>query len=71
MNKEAEMILKYKDRKIEIQCMWNVKRIVVPATRATGTISKIIQKILEQIQECGGGNLREGDHVEDSDYVGG
>jgi RNase P/RNase MRP subunit POP5 len=47
--KEAEKILKYKDLTIEIQRMWNVKARVIPVIiGATGTISKIIQKIREQ-----------------------
>jgi len=30
INKENEIILKYKDLIIEIQCTWNVKAIVIP-----------------------------------------
>jgi hypothetical protein len=41
IKKVAEKILKYKDFKIEIQFMWNVKSKVIPVLiRATGTISK-------------------------------
>ena len=41
IKKEAEIILKYKDLTIEIQCMWNVKTKVIPVIiGATGTISK-------------------------------
>jgi hypothetical protein len=36
---EAEMILKYKDLRIEIQHMWNVKsRVILVIIRASGTI---------------------------------
>ena len=39
IKKEAEKILKYKDLKIEIQHMWNVNKMVIPAIiGATGTI---------------------------------
>jgi hypothetical protein len=39
IKKEAEKILKYKDLKIEIQLMWNLKTRVIPVTiEATGTI---------------------------------
>jgi hypothetical protein len=45
IKKEAEMILKYKDLTIEIQCMWNVKINVIPVIiGATGTISKSFGK---------------------------
>jgi len=48
IKKEAEKILKYKDHKIEMQCMWNIKTKVIPVIMAaTGTIS-VIQKIREQ-----------------------
>ena len=42
---EAEKILKYKDLTIKIQCMWNVKRSVIPVIiGATGAISKSFRK---------------------------
>ena len=45
IKKEAEKILKYKDLKIEIQRMWNVKTKVIPVIiGATGTISKSFRK---------------------------
>jgi len=41
IKKEADKILKYKDLKTEIRCMWNVKTKVIPVIiGATGTISK-------------------------------
>jgi hypothetical protein len=41
IQKQAEKILKYKNRTIEIQRMWNVKTRVMPViTGATGTISE-------------------------------
>jgi hypothetical protein len=51
--KEAEKILKYKDRTrtIEIQRLWNVKTKVIPViTGATGTISKSSRKYVSNIQ---------------------
>jgi hypothetical protein len=39
LKKEAEKILNYKDRTIEIQLMWNVKTEVTPVIiGATGTV---------------------------------
>ena len=39
IKKEAEKILQYKDLKIEIQCLWNVKAKVIPVLiEAIGTI---------------------------------
>ena len=32
IQKEAEKILKYKNLTIEIQCTWNIKEKVIPAT---------------------------------------
>jgi hypothetical protein len=41
IKKVAEKILKYKDLITEIQCMWNMKEIVIPVIiGASGTISK-------------------------------
>ena len=49
IKKEDEKILKYKDLTIEIQRMWNVKTNAIPVIiGATGTISRVIQKIPEQ-----------------------
>jgi hypothetical protein len=51
IKKEAEKILKYKDLKIEIQCMWNVKARVIPVIiGATGIISKSFRKYVSNIQ---------------------
>jgi hypothetical protein len=50
IQKEAENILKYKDLKIEIQHMWNVKTRVIPViTGATRTISKSFRKYVSTI----------------------
>jgi len=50
IKKETEKILKYKDRTIEIQCMWNVKTRVIPVIiGATGTISKSFRKYVSNI----------------------
>ena len=47
---EAEMILKCKDLKMEIQRMWNVKTKVIPGKiGATGTISKSFRKYVSNI----------------------
>ena len=47
---EAEKILKYKDLKIEIQRMWNVKTKVIPVIiGATGTISESFRKHVSKI----------------------
>jgi hypothetical protein len=44
MKKEAEKILKHKDRIIDIQRMWNVKAKVIPViTGATATILKSLR----------------------------
>ena len=45
--KNAEMILQYKDLIIETRHMWNVKAKVIPViTGATGTISKSLRHYL-------------------------
>ena len=50
VKKEAEKILKYKNLKIEIQRMWNVKTKVIPVIiGATGTISKLFGKYVSNI----------------------
>ena len=50
IKKEAENILKYKDLKIEIQRMWNVKTKVMPVIiGATGAISKSFRKYVSNI----------------------
>ena len=50
IKKEVEEILKYKDLKIEIHCMWNVKTKVIPVViGATGTISKSFRKYVSNI----------------------
>jgi hypothetical protein len=50
IKKEAEKILKYKDHKIEIQRMWNVKIKLIPVIiGATGTISKSFRMYVSNI----------------------
>jgi hypothetical protein len=50
IQKEAEKILKYKDLRIEIQRMWNVKTRVIPVIIGmTGTISKSFRKYVSTI----------------------
>jgi hypothetical protein len=50
IKQEVEKILKYKNRTIEIQCMWNVKTNVIPVIiGATETISKSFRKYLNNI----------------------
>ena len=52
IKKEAKKILKYeyKDLKIEIQRMWNVKTKVIPVIiGATGTISELFRKYVSNI----------------------
>jgi len=46
IKKEAEKNIKYEDLAVEIQCMWNIKRKVIPIiTGATGKDHlRIIQK---------------------------
>jgi hypothetical protein len=53
IKKEAEKILKYKDLKIEIQRMWNVKIKVIPVIiGATGTVSKSFRKYVSDFLVC-------------------
>jgi hypothetical protein len=49
IKKEAEKILKYKDITIEIQRMWNVKRVIPVMIGATGTISKSFRKYVSDM----------------------
>ena len=50
IKKEAEKILKYKDRTIEIQLMWKVKTRVIPVIiGTTGTNSKSFRKYINNI----------------------
>jgi hypothetical protein len=49
VNKEAEKKLKYKNLK-EIQQMWNMKCLVIPAViGATGIVTKGLKKYLETV----------------------
>jgi hypothetical protein len=51
-------ILKYKDLKIEIQRMWNIKAKVIPEiTEASGIFSKSFRKYVNDI--TGNRNVRE------------
>ena len=50
IKKEAEMILKYKDLKTQIQRMWNMIAKVIPVIIwATGIISKTLRQYLSNI----------------------
>jgi len=50
IKKEAENILKYKYLTIEVQCVWNVKTIVIPVIKgATGIFSESFRKYLSNI----------------------
>ena len=52
IKKEAEKILKYEDLTIEIQCMWNVKTMVIPVIiGVNGTILKSFRKYAGNIPE--------------------
>jgi hypothetical protein len=52
IEKEAEKILRYKDRTTEIQHKWNVKTTLIPVILGTtGTISKSFIKYLSIIPE--------------------
>jgi hypothetical protein len=52
IQKESEIILKYKDLTIGTQRMWNVKTMVIPVIIwATGTISKSFRKYVSTIPE--------------------
>jgi hypothetical protein len=48
IKKEAEKILKYKDLTIEIQRMWNIKKVDTSKNRGDWDHLKVIQKIREQ-----------------------
>ena len=48
--KKAEKIIKYKDLRLEIQRMWNVKsKVISVIICATGTISKSFRKYMSNI----------------------
>ena len=50
IKKKYEKILKYKDLKIEIKCMWNVKAKMIPVIKAAnGTTSKSLRQYLSNI----------------------
>ena len=50
IKKEAEKIIKYKDRIRDIALMWNVKTKVIPLRAgATGTISKSLRQYASNI----------------------
>ena len=49
--KETEKILKSKDLKIEVQCMWNVKaKVISVIIGATETISESLKQYLSNIR---------------------
>ena len=49
IRKEAEQMLKYEDRTVEIERMWNVKTTVIPViSGATGTIWKWFREYVGQ-----------------------
>ena len=50
IKKEAENVLKYKYLTIEVQCVWNVKTIVILVIKgATGIFSESFRKYLSNI----------------------
>jgi hypothetical protein len=50
MQKEAEEKLKYNNLCMEIQCMWNMKCLIIPVIiGATGIVTKGLRKNLEAI----------------------
>jgi hypothetical protein len=52
VKKEAEKILKYKDRRIETQRMWNGQTEVMPVImEANGTVSESFRKYLSSVPE--------------------
>jgi hypothetical protein len=52
MQKESEKKLKYKQLRIEIQQMWNMKCFVIPVIiGATGIVTRGLKKIWKQYQE--------------------
>ena len=58
IKREAEKILKYKDLRIEIQRVWNVKAKVIPVILgATGTVSKSLRQYLSNVP--GKGEIKE------------
>jgi leucyl aminopeptidase len=44
IKKESNKVLKYVDPTIEIQCMWNVKKVTSVITQATGTTSESLKQ---------------------------
>ena len=48
IKREAEKMLKYRDRTVEIECMWNVKVKVIPVI--TGTTRTVPESLRQHLR---------------------